>query len=158
MNKKTLSSLMEWIRPVGIGVIIFCAYLFGTDPVERFHLLGPLIALMMSGTVAFEALFLGEAGSEKIGYTPNRAYQVQSGLANAAIALTALLVFALKWGSFADATVTVTMLLFFALSGANHLATALLLKNFKPVNLLRPALALLLIAFLVPPLIQALKP
>ena len=85
MNKKTLSSLMEWIRPVGIGVIIFCAYLFGTDPVERFHLLGPLIALMMSGTVAFEALFLGEAGSEKIGYTPNRAYQVQSGLANAAI-------------------------------------------------------------------------
>lgn len=158
MNKKTLSSLMEWIRPVGIGTILFCSYAFDSNPAERFHLLGPLVALIMSGTVAFEALFLGEAGSEKIGYTPNRAYQIQSGLANAAIALTALLVFLLKWGSFADATVTVTMLLFFALSGANHLATALLLKNFKPVNLLRPALALFLIAFLLPPLIQALKP
>ena len=149
--------MMEWIRPVGIGGIIFCAYLLGSNPVERFHLLGPLIALLMSGTVAFEALFLGEVGSEKIGYTPNRAYQIQSGLANAAIALTALLVFVLKWGPFAEATVTTTMLLFFALSGANHLATALFLKNFKPVNLLRPAMALLLIAFLVPPMIQALN-
>ena len=149
---------MEWIRPVGIGAIIFCSYAFNPNPAERFHLLGPLVALIMSGTVAFEALFLGEAGSEKIGYTPNRAYQIQSGLANAAIALTALLVFLLKWGPSADATITLTMLFFFALSGANHLATALLLKNFKPVNLLRPALALLLIAFLVPHLIQALKP
>ena len=50
-----------------------------------------------------------------------------------------------------------TMLLFFALSGASHLATALLLKNFKPVNLLRPALTLSLLAVLLPPLIQVLQ-
>ncbi len=158
MNKKTLSSLMEWIRPGGIGIVLFCSFAFGDDAIARFHLLGPFIVLIMSGTVAFESLFLGDVGSEKIGYAPNRAYQIQSGLANAAIALTALLVFLLNWGRFAEATIVTAMLLFFTFSGANHLATAILQHNFKPVNLLRPAMALLLVAFLVPPLIQALQP
>lgn len=53
-------------------------------------------------TVAFEALILGEAASEKIGYKPHRAYQIQSGLANAATAVTALLVYVLDWGRYAD--------------------------------------------------------
>jgi len=74
--------------------------------------------MIMSGTVAFESLILGEAAPEKIGYEPNRAYQIQSGLANA--------------------------------------ATAIMERNMKPVNLLRPATALLLIIFLLSPMIKAL--
>jgi len=155
--KKQLSSLMEWIRPAGIGLAIYFAYASGDDPVVRFHILGPWIALLMCGTVAFEALVIGPAGSGKIGYTPNRAYQVQSGLANLAIAVTAALLLVLDWGVKADATITTAMLAFFAFSGLNHLATAVLLRNFKPVNLLRPVLAAVLISYLVPIMIQALK-
>ncbi len=155
--KKQLSSMMEWIRPAGIGIVIYFAYASGSDPVVRFHILGPWIALLMCGTVAFEAIVIGSAGSEKIGYAPNRAYQIQSGLANAAIAVTAALVLALDWGLKADATITTTMLAFFAFSGANHLASAILQRNYKPVNLLRPVLAAILIAFLLPAMIQALK-
>ncbi len=80
--------------------------------------MGPFVAMIMSGTVAFESLVLGEAAAEKIGYGPHRAYQIQSGLANAATAITE--------------------------------------RNVKPVNLLRPALALLLIGLLLPPMIKAL--
>jgi hypothetical protein len=40
----------------------------------------------MSGSVAFESLLLGEVASEKIGYAPNRAYQIQSGMANVRVA------------------------------------------------------------------------
>jgi hypothetical protein len=153
---KKIAAVMEWIRPAGIALVYFLAEYFGTDSISRFHMLGPAVVILMSGTVAFEALILGEAASEKIGYKPNRAYQIQSGLNNLATALTALLVFALDWGRYADATVVSAMLIFFILSAANHTATAIREKNFKPVNLMRPIMVLLLMGVLLPPMIKAL--
>ncbi len=113
--------------------------------------------MIMSGTVAFESLILGEAASEKIGYAPNRAYQIQSGLANAATAVTAVLVYVLDWGRYADATIVTAMLIFFTFSAANHLATAIRNGNMKPVNLLRPAMTLVLLGLLLPLMIKALS-
>ena len=147
---------LEWIRPSGIGLIIFFANYFGTDAISRFHILGPSVVLLMSGTVALESLFLGEAAAAKIGYAPQRAYQIQSGLANAATAITAVLVFVLQWGRQAEATVVTAMLCFFTFSAVNHLATTIRDRNLKPVNLLRPALALGLVGLLLPPLVKAL--
>jgi hypothetical protein len=156
MTKKNLAIIMEWLRPVGIGLTIFFAYYFGRDAISQFHILGPFVVMLMSGTVAFESLILGEVASEKIGYAPNRAYQIQSGLANAATAMTALLVYIMDWGRYADATIVIAMLMFFTFSAANHAATAIMERNMKPVNLLRPAMALLLIGFLLPAMIKAL--
>ncbi len=156
MTKKKLALMMEWLRPTGIGLVFFFAYYFGNDAISRFHILGPFVVMLMSGTVAFESLILGEMASEKIGYEPHRAYQIQSGLANAATAITALLVHVLDWGRYADATIVTAMLLFFTFSAANHVATAIMERNIKPFNLLRPAMALLLIGFLFPPMIRAL--
>lgn len=153
---KKLSIMMEWIRPAGIGLVYFLAEHLGTDAISKFHILGPIMVIVMSGTVAFESLILGEVVSEKIGYKPNRAYQIQSGLNNLATALTALLVFMLDWGRYADATIVTAMLLFFALSAANHAATAIKEHNMKPVNLMRPIMALLLMSVLLPPMIKAL--
>ncbi|KUG22366.1 hypothetical protein ASZ90_007905 [hydrocarbon metagenome] len=157
MTKTKLTSMMEWIRPAGIGVAIFCAYYFGHDAISQFQIMGISIVVIMSGTVAFESLVLGEAASEKIGYAPNRAYQIQSGLANAAIACTALLVYVLDWGKYAVATIVSVMLIFFTLSAANHLTTAIRDGNMKPVNLLRPAMTLLLLGLLLPLMIKALS-
>ena len=149
--------IMEWLRPFGIGLAIFCAYYYGRDAISQFHIMGPFIVMIMSGTVAFESLILGEVASEKIGYAHNRAYQIQSGLANAATALTAFLVYVMDWGRYADATIVTVMLMFFTFSAANHTATAIMKGNMKPVNLLRPVLALLLIGFLLPVMIKALS-
>ena len=157
MTKKNLALMMEWLRPAGIGLAIFFAYYLGQDAVSQFHIMGPWVVMLMSGTVAFESLILGEAASEKIGYAPNRAYQIQSGLANAATAITALLVYLLDWGRYAEATIVTAMLLFFSFSAANHTATAIMERNLKPVNLMRPVMALLLIGFLLPHLIKALN-
>jgi len=148
--------MLEWIRPVGIGLVYFLAEYLGTDAISRFHILGPIVVIVMSGTVAFESLLLGETASEKIGFKPNRAYQIQSGLNNLATAFTALLVFVLDWGRYADATIVITMLLFFVLSAANHAATAIKEHNMKPVNLMRPMMTLLLLGLLLPPMFQAL--
>lgn len=156
MTKQNLALMMEWLRPAGIGLGFFLAYYFSDDPTARFHILGPFVVVIMSGTVAFESLILGEVASAKIGYEPSRAYQIQSGLANAATAITALLVYMLDWGVYADATIVTAMLIFFVSSAVNHVVTAIVARNMKTVNLLRPAMALLLIGFLVPPMIEAL--
>ena len=92
--KKQIAMMMEWVRPAGIVLAYFLSEYLGTDAISKFHILGPGIVILMSGTVAFESLFLGEVASEKIGYTPSRAYQIQSGLSNLATAMTALLVLA----------------------------------------------------------------
>ena len=147
---------MEWVRPAGIVLAYFFSEYLGTDAISKFHILGPGIVILMSGTVAFESLFLGEVASEKIGYAPSRAYQIQSGLSNLATAMTALLVLILEWGRYADATVVTVMLLFFILSAANHTATAIREHNMKPVNLMRPVMVVLLLALLLPPMINAL--
>ena len=154
--KKILSAMMEWIRPAGIVLVYFLAEYLGTDAISKFHILGPIVVVIMSGTVAFESLLLGEVGSEKIGYKPDRPYQIQSGLNNLATAVTALLVFMLDWGRYADATIVTAMLLFFTFSAVNHAATAIKEHNMKPVNLMRPIMALLLIGVLLYPMIKAL--
>lgn len=154
--KKKLSAIMEWVRPAGIVLAYFLSEYLGTDAASRFHILGPPVVVLMSGTVAFESLILGEVGSEKIGYKPDRAYQIQSGLNNLATAATALLIFVLDWGRYADATVVTAMLLFFMFSAGNHTATAIREHNTKPVNLMRPVMTLLLMGILIPPMVRAL--
>lgn len=153
-----LSMMLEWIRPAAITLVYFLAEYFGTDAVSKFHILGPMVVVVISGTVAFESLILGEVGCEKIGYAPNRPYQIQSGLNNLATAVTALLVFLLRWGIYAEATIVTVMLLFFSFSAANHVATAFREKNLKPVNLMRPLMTVLLVGVLLPPMIKALHP
>ena len=64
MTKKKLALMMEWLRPAGIGLAIFFAYYLGNDAISLFHIMGPFIVMLMSGTVAFESLILGEAASE----------------------------------------------------------------------------------------------
>jgi hypothetical protein len=157
MMKKILSNMMEWIRPGGIVLVYFLAESIGKDAISKFHILGPSIVMIMSGSVALESLLLGEIASEKIGYPPNRAYQVQSGLNNLATAFTALIVFVMNWGPYADATVVIAMLLFFVFSAANHAAAAIRDHNVKPVNLMRPVMTLLLMGVLLAPMFHALS-
>lgn len=155
--KQTLSVAIEWIRPTGIVLTYFLAEYLCPDAIAKFHVLGPFIVIIMSGSVAFESLVLGEKASEKIGYRPDRAYQIQSGLNHLAIAATALVVFILGWGRYAEAAIVTAMLICFSLSATNHTINAIKEHNWKPVNLMRPLMTLLLIGVLVPPMIAALN-
>jgi hypothetical protein len=154
--KKMLTRLMEYVRPVGIGLIIYCAYRYGETPAQRFAILGPFIVMLMAGTIAFEGLVLGKDAAEKIGYSGGRQYQRQSAFYSLAIALGALLAYSLQWGTQAYAAVTAIELVFLAFSAANHAYTAMCEKNFSRTNMMRPLLAVILIGYLVPVMLQAL--
>ncbi|MDA3800455.1 MAG: hypothetical protein PF692_15450 [Kiritimatiellae bacterium] len=155
--KVVTAKAMEYVRPVGIGVLIFVSKYFGGTAAEEFTIIGPGLVILMCGTISFEGLYLGAVGSEKLGYTPNKGYQRQCALYSLAIALTAVLALVFKWGTHAYVTVTVTMLLFFLLSGSNHLYTALKEGNKSKTNFLRPILSAILIIYLVPMILKVLK-
>lgn len=155
--KKNIAAAMEWGRPIGICLVFYFAYYFGKNPVEVLHILGPFIVIVMAGTISFESLVLGEIASAKIGYKPNRAYQIQSGLNNMATTLAAIMVYALNWGKYADATVLSVYLFFQLLSGCNHARTIFTEKNYTKVNIMRPILTVVLLAALVPHIVMAMK-
>lgn len=155
MDRKPLAARMEWIQPAGIRVPIFAAFPPVQSPAARFHVLGTWVTMLVCGTVASELLALGSVAPEKVGDAPNRAYQVQSGPADATTAGAALLVYLSNWRRFADAAIPAAMLLCFGLSGADHPATAATAHSMQPANLLRPEMALLLAGLLVHPMIQA---
>jgi len=50
MSKKKLASMMEWIRPPGMGLAFFFAYYFANEAISRFHFMGPFAVMFMSGT------------------------------------------------------------------------------------------------------------
>ncbi len=113
--KKFISKFMEYFRFVGIALLFYLTYSEINDNIARFHIISFGSVILMSGTVAIEGLFLGEDSAKKIGYSSDRQYQVQSALANLAIALGAIVVFFAKWGKFADGTI-VTVMFFFSCS------------------------------------------
>jgi hypothetical protein len=155
--KSKLAIIIEWLRPCGVVFGFLIAEFYSTDAVSKFHILGPFITAVMCGTVGLESLLLGEAASAKIGYTPNREYQIQSGLSDLAMAVTAIIVYVLNWGRFADAAITTVMLMFFTFSAVNHTATIIRDKNMKTANLMRPILTILLLLFLLPAMIKAIR-
>lgn len=154
--KKFVSNLFEYFRFAGIAVLFYLTYFLVHNNVNRLHVLAFGTVLLMSGTTALEGLFVGKESSEKIGYRQDRQYQVQSALANLAIAITSIIVFFAKWGKFADATIVSAMLLFFLLSGINHAISAIIYKNYQLTNILRPIFNLILIAAILPSMIGAI--
>lgn len=142
-----MPKFFEITRLTGITAGIFFSYLAGNgDPKTTMHYLSLIVPVVMAGLTGIEGLFFGKAASEAIGRTADPRYQKQSGGANLAFALTAILVFACNWGLYADATILIATLLFFILSAAVHTWEIFAMNNRTLKNALRPLLTLLLIA------------
>ena len=92
---------------------------YGGTPQAQLHILTPWIVISIAGLTGIESVFFGRAASELSGYAPS-AYQRQSGFNNLAVAIVALLVFILGWGTLAEAAVLSVLLIFLFLSACNH--------------------------------------
>ncbi len=156
MNQEKICHALEALRWIGVVAGFQLAYLLGSGPRERLHILMPWIVVSLAGLSAVESLLLGRAAARISGYAPS-AYQRQSGMNNLALAVTALIVCFLDWGTLAEAAVLSALLIFLFLSACNHLGSAWLEHNRNFRNWLRPAITGALIAFTLPLLIGAVR-
>ncbi|MBN1199324.1 MAG: hypothetical protein JXA23_08230, partial [Bacteroidales bacterium] len=128
------------------------------DPKLTLHYLSFFIVVVMAGLTGIEGMFFGKASAESMGREADPGYQKQSGGANLAFALTAILVFLFNWGLYADATILIATLIFFVISASVHTWEIFAMKNRSVKNAIRPLLTLALLAACAWPLIASLMP
>jgi hypothetical protein len=156
MNAERICRALEITRWVGVVAGFQFAFFLGGTPAERLHILAPWVVGSLAGLTAVESLFFGKAASRITGYAPS-GYQRQSGLNNLALAVMALLVWYLGWGTLAEAAVMNILLIFLFLSACNHAWSAWKEQNRNARNLLRPVLTAALIAFALPLVVSAVR-
>jgi hypothetical protein len=106
----------------------------------------------MAGLTGIEGMFFGASSARSMGREPSPEYQKQSAGGNLALAITAIIVFAMDWGAFADATILIATLLFFIFSAGVHTWDAVANKNMSVKNIMRPVLTLLIVGVCIWPL------
>ncbi|MCF8241088.1 MAG: hypothetical protein K9J16_06860 [Melioribacteraceae bacterium] len=156
MNSKWIISALEITRWITVIIGFQLAYFMGNNDIQRIHILMPWIVISLSGLTGIESLFFGKSASEVTGYVYS-AYQRQSGLNNVSVAITAVLVLILGWGTLAEITILCASLIFLFLSSINHFWSFLKEGNKNIKNQLRPLMTLLLIIFILPLIIGALE-
>jgi hypothetical protein len=156
MKQKIIKSF-EIGRFVGVILGFYFGYACGDGPREILHVLVPWIVISLAGLTGIEGLFFSDAAAKSMGREPGSPYQKQSGMNNIAIAITALLVYLFDWGFYAEVTILFVLLIFLVLSSINHTVEIFANKNYKLKNILRPAITIALLIYLVPLIISALK-
>jgi hypothetical protein len=156
MNAERICRALEIMRWIGVVTGFQVAFFLGRTPPERLHILTPWVVGSLAGLTAVESLFFGRAASRITGYAPG-GYQRQSGMNSLALAVMAVLVWFLGWGTFAEAAVMSILMIFLFLSACNHAWSAWKEQNRNARNLLRPVLTAALIAFALPLVVSAVR-
>ena len=156
MKQKIVTSF-EIARYVGIFLGFYFGYACGDGPWEILHVLVPWLVISVAGLTGIEGIFLSDAAAESMGRQKGSPYQIQSGMNNLAVAITALLVWIFNWGIYADLTILFVLLIFLFLSATNHAREIFTNKNYKFKNILRPIITIALIVYLLPLIISALS-
>jgi hypothetical protein len=156
INRHSVNHLLEILRYAGIFAGFWSAFQYGNNPVAQLNILAPWAILSLAGLTGLESIFFGKSGAETIGYKSGSEYQVQSGMNNLALAVSALLSTLFGWGVYANVALLVVLMIFFFLSGINHFWMFLKGGNRGLKNLSRPFASTLLVACILPMVIRAL--
>jgi len=115
-----ISQMFEITRLVGVFVGFWLAFSEVSDPERAFHWLSVCVVVSIAGITGIESLFFGKQAASASGYSDPGPYQRQSGYNNLAVAIMGLAVFAMNWGTQAEAAICSVLLVFLALSSINH--------------------------------------
>jgi len=142
--------LLELARFTLAGIGYYLAYQPGITLEHSFNYLLLLVVIPLAGLTGLESVCFSDLTAQSKGREIGSAYQVQSGINNLAIAITAFMVWFWQWGLFASLTIIMVLLTFFALSSINHTVEYVTARERKAIHLMRPVLTLMIIAATIP--------
>ncbi len=148
--------LIELARYICVGVGFYLAYQTSMSPGAAIHILVIFITVPMAGLTGIESVFFSAGSAQAKGRELASAYQVQSGMNNLALAITAFIVWYWQWDVHADLSVLLVLLIFFCLSSLNHAYEYFFTSNNKLIHLLRPIATLLLVGGCIPLILKVL--
>jgi Family of unknown function (DUF6790) len=154
--KMHLVTLLEFSRYSFAGIGFYLAYNSNISMEHSLSILLLLVVVPLAGFTGIESIFLSRQTAKSKGREEGSAYQIQSGMNNLAISLTALIVWYWQWGIHASLTILFVLLIFFSLSSVNHSIEFITKSEKNLIHLLRPLLTLVLIAACLPIIIKVL--
>ena len=153
-SKRT--KIFEILRWSGVFIGIFLAFYFGNTPQQQFSIMFVWVTVSLAGLTGIN-LFFGESSSEYSGYMSESGFKRQSGINLIAIAITALIVYFLNWGIYAEAAVMIILLIFLVVNSINHVYSAFIEGAKNKINILRPLMTLILLIVVLPLMLNALS-
>lgn len=156
---KNIVKLFEISRTLcaAIGFYIAYVYYFSHEYFVALNILIIFLVIPLTGITGIESIFFADVSALSKGWTTKSPYQIQSGINNIAIALTAIIILVLKWNIYSQLTILFVTLIFFTLSAINHSVSFFKQKNKKKIHILRPIFSLLMILASMPIIIQILQ-
>ncbi len=155
MGDIKINRFLEILRWFGIGLSIFLAFLWGSEPLQQFNIFSVISLIFISGLTAVEGLFFSKSASKISGYGEGGAYQRQSALHFLSLLIVVMIAVILNWGLFAYMSLFMVLMVFLTLSAVNHLISGIK-EKFVLNTVLRPLLVILLwsitLYFLLPAL------
>ncbi len=150
------TKFFEILRWTGVFVGIFLAFYLGSTPVQQFSIMFVWVTVSLAGLTGIN-LFFGRTSSEYSGYMSESGFRRQSGINLLAVAITALIVYFLNWGTYAQAAVMIILLIFFVVNSINHAYAAYVEGAKNILNILRPVMTLILLIVVLPLMLNALS-
>lgn len=156
MEFSETTKFFEILRWIGVFIGIFLAFYFGTNPVQQFGIMFVWVTVSLAGLTGIN-LFFGKTSSEYSGYMSESGYRRQSGINLLAVAITALIVYFLNWGTYAQAAVMIILLIFFVINSINHVYSTYAEGARNKMNIFRPVMTLILLIVVLPLMLNALS-
>lgn len=149
--------ILEIMRLAGVIAGYLISYFMFETPEEILKSLTIWTIVSIAGLSGLEGLLFSKQAAREKGYEQGSNYQIQSAFAFLAMAIIAVLVVALNWGTKAYLTVSFVFLLFVFLSTINHAYQAVANKNLTWNNIIRPFQTIFLIAIYIYPVVKVLN-
>jgi hypothetical protein len=125
-NTPFQSALVVGIELIRIGGTIASIVIgFAGEPRPNYRLSAALLVFFLAGVTGLESLFLPDISAKAKNWPTGSPYQVQSGINNLSSAVVMIILLSIEASDAAIATLMLVVITFIALSGINHVTTAM---------------------------------
>jgi hypothetical protein len=158
MVNKGMPKILEIVQSSLAGFGFYFAYVHyaQNEYVVALHILIIFVVIPLAGFTGLGSVLFSDAAAKAKGREVGSAYQIQSGMNNLAVAITAIIILYFKWGVYAELSVLFVSLIFFSLSAINHAVEFFKQGNKKIIHLMRPIFSLLLVLASLPIIMKVL--
>lgn len=154
----SIPKILEITQSTLAGLGFYFAYMHyaQNEYLVALHFLIIFVVIPLTGFTGLASVFFSDVAAKSKGREVGSPYQIQSGINNISVAMTAIIILYFKWGVYAELSVLFVSLIFFSLSSINHAVEFFKQGNKKVIHLMRPIFSLLLVLASLPIIIRVL--
>jgi len=156
---KHITKILEIAQTSFVGFGFYFAYLYyyQNKYIIALRILIIFAVIPLTGLTGLSSILFSDTVAKAKGWHAGSPYQIQSGMNNLSVAITAIIVLYFNWGIYSELSLLIVSLIFFSLSAINHAVEFLKQENKKIIHLMRPIFSFFLVLASLPIMIKVLS-